>query len=117
MKALSILLKFFASKPRYLQEGGEAWSLFLEGRHLDAQGLGRRDPTGAFACHLRAAQLGLPVATVLVFLAYRVGDGVLADEVAATAWSQRATELGWPNVFLVTGDGLGGHGQEAVVDP
>ena len=88
-------------------------SNFRLGRALD----GRRDALGGFRCYLAAAQGGLPVAAACIWLAYRVGHGVHPDPLAAQAWGQRATELGWPDVLLAAGDGVGGHGQEAEMDP
>jgi TPR repeat protein len=117
VKALSHLLKVFSKKARHPLEGADAWSLFLAGRNLDAKGLGRRDPTAAFAYHLRAAEAGLPVAAVFVWHSYKVGSGAPPDPVAAMAWGQRATELGWPDGLLVAWKGESGHGHETEVAP
>ena len=73
----------------------DPWAIFHRGRALDA----RRDAKGAFHCHLEAAKAGLPVASVLTWMAYRLGHGVTADPVAATAWAQRAKSSGWPDVL------------------
>jgi hypothetical protein len=84
------------------------WTTFARGRVLD----GRRDALGAFRCNLVAAQGGLPVAAVFVWLAYRVGGGVHADPIATHAWARQATGLGWPEGVLEPGDAVGGHQQE-----
>ena len=84
------------------------WGVFLRGRTLD----GRRDTLGAFRCNLHAAHNGLPVAAVMAWVAYRVGDGVLIDPVAADAWALRATALGWPEGVLEIGDDVNSHQQK-----
>jgi len=90
-----------------------SWAAFQYGRRCDE----RRDTQGAFRAYLVAAQGGLPVAAAMVWVSYRVGDGVLADPIAAHAWARRATALGWPDVLIGTVGGLGGHGTEADVAP
>jgi TPR repeat protein len=78
----------------------------------------RRNAFAAFRCYLAAVQAadGLPSAATMAWFAYRIGDGVHIDPIAARAWARRATELGWPDVFLAAGEG-GGHWQEVEVDP
>ena len=49
---------------------------------------------------------------VMVWVAYRVGDGVLIYPVAADAWALRATALGWPEGVLEIGDDVNSHQQE-----
>lgn len=88
--------------------GTDSWSTFLAGRAAERSG----DPQQASKLYLEAARAGLPVAAACTWLAYRVGHGVHPDPLAAQAWGQRATELGWPDVLLVAGDGVGGHGQD-----
>lgn len=73
----------------------DPWAIFHQGRALDA----RRDAKGAFHYHLEAAKAGLPVASVLTWMAYRLGNGVQTDPVAARAWAQRAVAAGWPDVL------------------
>lgn len=73
----------------------DPWEVFHRGRALDA----RKEALGAFRCHLEAAQDGLPVAATLTWLAYRVGGGVPADPVAASAWADQARRAGWPDVL------------------
>lgn len=80
---------------RNLQVHRDPWVTFLQGRTLDHRG----DTRGAFCCHLQAAQAGLPVATVMIWLTYRIGHGVPADPVAASAWADRARSADWPDVL------------------
>lgn len=83
--------------PRQAGDGADPWSLYQLGRACE----GRGDIHRAFHCHLQAGLAGLPVAAIEVWLSYRTGCGVSVDSVAADAWAQRATRLGWPNVFRV----------------
>ena len=82
------------------------WDAFLEGRAAE----GRGDPQGAAKLYLEAGMAGLPVAGVSMWLSYRVGVGVIADPVAAHAWAQRATALGWPEGVLEPVVSEDGHG-------
>jgi TPR repeat protein len=97
----------------------DLWVAYFRGRAYDHPRWCRRNAVAAFRCYLEAAQAdeGLPVAATMVWFAYRIGDGVRTDPIAAGAWAQRATELGWPDVLLVTGEGVGGHRQESEVEP
>jgi TPR repeat protein len=119
MRVLSILVRLLSRTPRPVPQDLDGWTLFMWGRASDSPRPGRRDSSMAFGYYLRAAQAqaGLPVAAVAVWHCYKVGNGATIDPVAAGAWAQRATELGWPDVLLVAGDSLGDHGQEAEVAP
>ena len=77
----------------------DPWEVFRQGRGREA----RRDPLGAFRCYLLAGQAGLPVAAAFTWMSYRLGGGVPADPIAAAAWAERATALGWPEGILETG--------------
>jgi TPR repeat protein len=119
MTVLSFLVRLLSRTPRPVHQDMDAWTLFMWGRRAsDCPRRGRRDSSMAFGYYLRAAQAqaGLPVAAVFVWHCYKVGNGASIDPVAAGAWAQRATELGWPDVLFVPGDGLGDHGQEAEMD-
>lgn len=71
---------------------GDPWPLFLRGRALERLPRLFRHPARAFECYLAAAQeeRGLPVAMTMVGLAYRQGNGVLRDPMAARAWLEAA---------------------------
>ena len=82
------------------------WGAFMEGRAAE----GRGDTQGAIRLFLESAKAGLPVAGVSMWFSYRVGVGVIADPVAAHAWAQRATALGWPEGVLEPVVSEDGHG-------
>jgi TPR repeat protein len=105
---LAKLIKLLSQPRHSCRDVHGPWDAFLEGRAAE----GRGDTQGAIRLYLDAARAGLPVAAACTWLAYRVGHGVHPDPLAAQAWGQRATELGWPDVLLVAGDGVGGHGQD-----
>jgi TPR repeat protein len=111
MRVLSILVRLLSRTPRPAPQDLDAWTLFMWGRASDSPRRGRRDSSMAFGYYLRAAQAqaGLPVAAVAVWHCYKVGNGASIDPVAAGAWAQRATELGWPEGVLepVVGDNKG----------
>jgi hypothetical protein len=114
---LTFLVRLLSRTPRPVPQDLDAWTLFMWGRASDSPRRGRRDSSLALRYHIRSAQAGLPVAAVFVWHSYKVGNGASIDPVAAGAWAQRAAELGWPDVLLGAGDGLGSHEQEAEVDP
>jgi len=76
----------------------DSWSTFLEGRAAERSG----DPQQASKLYLEAAEAGLPVAEVYMWLRYRAGEGGLVDPVASTAWGLRAIAHGWPRVLLTS---------------
>jgi TPR repeat protein len=102
MKALTYFVHLLFRAPRPGPQDVDAWTLFLWGRASDSPRRGRRASSRAFGYYLRAAQAqaGLPVAAVVVWHCYKVGNGVSIDPVAAGAWAQRATALGWPEGIL-----------------
>ena len=92
------------SQPRHsCRDVHGPWDAFMEGRAAE----GRGDTQGAIRLYLDAARAGLPVAAVFIWLSYHLGDGVLADPIAAHAYAQRATALGWPEGIL---EPVVGHG-------
>lgn len=84
-------------QPRQTGNRDDPWILFHRGRAWEARGEVHR----AFHCHLQAGLAGLPAAATLLWLSYRTGRGVSADPIASNAWARRATEAGWPDVFVV----------------
>jgi TPR repeat protein len=102
------------SQPRHsCRDVHGPWDAFLEGRTAE----GRGDTQEAIRLYLDAARDGLPVGATFVWLAYYLGDGVLADPIAAHAWARRATALGWPEGVLEPGVGEDGHGNGPASPP
>ena len=110
MKVFSFLVRLLSRTPRPVPQDLDAWTLFMWGRRAsDSPRRGRRAISLALRYHIRSAQAGLPVAAVFDWHCYKVGNGASIDPVAAGAWAQRATAMGWPEGVLepVVGDNKG----------
>ncbi len=104
--SLAKLIKLLYQPRHSCRDVHGPWDAFMEGRAAE----GRGDTQGSIRLFLESAKAGLPVAGVSMWFSYRVGVGVIADPVAAHAWAQRATALGWPEGVLEPVVSEDGHG-------